>query len=458
MNSRQLFGTDGIRGKANQWPMTPEQILKLALAVGHNFTRGDHRHTVVIGKDTRLSGYMIENALTAGFIAMGMDVTLLGPLPTPAVAMLTHSLRADLGVMISASHNPFADNGIKLFDPQGNKLPDAKEAAIEASLANDIFSLVAPINLGKARRLDDAGGRYNEFVKATLPRDFRLEGLKIVIDCAHGASYKVAPKVLWELGAEVVPLGVTPDGININEGCGATALAAARHDVLYHGADLGIVLDGDGDRLIMIDAAGDVLDGDHLLAIIATYWQKSGLLAQPIVVGTYMSNLGLDRYLESKDINLVRSAVGDRYVLGAMQQHGSNIGGEQSGHIILSDYAMAGDGLLVALQVLRAVRELGDEFRNGKLRQLFTPMPQIIKSIRLNNQATMKDPMVCEAFAQAEQQLTARNGSFLVRRSGTEQLVRIMGQCDDKPLLESLINRVCTLLEETDVILKTLSP
>ncbi|MEI8295658.1 MAG: phosphoglucosamine mutase [Alphaproteobacteria bacterium] len=451
-SKRQLFGTDGIRGKANEWPMTPDQILKLALAVGHNFTRGCHRHTVVIGKDTRLSGYMIENALTAGFIAMGMDVTLLGPLPTPAVAMLTRSLRADLGVMISASHNPFSDNGIKLFDPQGHKLPDAKEAAIEACLADNKFSLVTPTHLGKARRLDDAGGRYSEFVKATLPRDFRLEGLKIVVDCAHGAAYKVAPKILWELGAEVIPLGVSPNGININEDCGATALAAACRAVVDHKADLGIVLDGDGDRLIMIDAEGGVLDGDHLLAIIATCWQKSGELSNPVVVGTHMSNLGLERYLESKGITFIRSAVGDRYVIEAMRQHGGNIGGEQSGHIILSDYVVAGDGLLAALQVLRAARELGEELGCSKIGQLFTPVPQVIKSVRLNSDATMTQQKVREAFSLAEEQLATRRGSFLVRHSGTEPLIRIMGQGDDHQLLESVIDNVCSVLEEMDRI------
>jgi len=445
MLKRHFFGTDGIRGKANQWPMTPDQILKLALAVGHHFTRGPHRHTVVIGKDTRLSGYMIENALTAGFIAMGMDVTLLGPLPTPAVAMLTRSLRADLGVMISASHNPFVDNGIKLFDPQGHKLSDTKEAAIETCLADNSFSLAAPLHLGKARRLEDAGGRYSEFVKATLPRDFRLEGLKIVVDCAHGAAYKVAPKVLWELGAEVIPLGVTPDGLNINEECGTTSLAAACRAVIEHKADLGLVLDGDGDRLIMIDAAGTILDGDQLLALIATCWQKSGLLPQPFVVGTHMSNLGLDRYLAGKGITLIRSAVGDRYVIEAMQQHGSNIGGEQSGHIVLSDYVITGDGLLAALQVLRAAHELG----MNKICRLFTPVPQVLKSVRLNTETALTHQKVKEAFSQAEEQLTTR-GSFLVRRSGTEPLVRIMGQADDTQVLEAVINNVVNVLEEVD--------
>lgn len=445
MLKRHFFGTDGIRGKANQWPMTPDQILKLALAVGHHFTRGPHRHTVVIGKDTRLSGYMIENALTAGFIAMGMDVTLLGPLPTPAVAMLTRSLRADLGVMISASHNPFADNGIKLFGPQGHKLSDTKEADIEASLAENSFSLVAPLHLGKARRLEDAGGRYSEFVKATLPRDFRLEGLKIVVDCAHGAAYKVAPKVLWELGAEVIPLGIAPDGLNINEECGTTSVAAACQAVIEHKADLGIVVDGDGDRLVMIDAAGNVLDGDQLLALIATCWQKSGILSQPVVVGTHMSNLGLERYLEDKGITLVRSAVGDRYVIEAMQQHGSNIGGEQSGHIVLSDYVITGDGLLAALQVLRAARELGMR----KIHRLFTPVPQVLKSVRLNTDTILTHQKVKEAFSQAEEQLTTR-GSFLVRRSGTEPLVRVMGQADDRQILETVINNVVNVLEEVD--------
>jgi phosphoglucosamine mutase len=347
--------------------------------------------------------------------------------------------------MISASHNPFSDNGIKLFDPQGHKLSDTKEAAIEMCLADNGFSLTTPTHLGKARRLDDAGGRYSEFVKATLPRDFRLEGLKIVVDCAHGAAYKVAPKILWELGAEVVSFGIAPNGLNINENCGTTSLATACRAVVEYQADLGIVLDGDGDRLIMIDATGHILDGDQLLALIATCWQQSGLLAQPFVVGTHMSNLGLERYLENKGITLIRSAVGDRYVIEAMQQHGSNIGGEQSGHIILSDYVIAGDGLLAALQVLRAARELSD----GRIRSLFTPVPQILKSVRLTAETTLAHQKVKEAFSQAEERLAER-GSFLVRRSGTEPLVRIMGQSDDNQVLETVINNVVTVLEETD--------
>lgn len=442
---RHLFGTDGIRGRSNQEPMVPESILKLALAVAHQFIQGQHRHTVIIGKDTRLSGYMVENALTAGFVAMGMDVTLLGPLPTPAVAMLTRSLRADLGVMISASHNPYTDNGIKLFDHLGNKLSDTQELAIETCLTQRTYTLAEPAHLGKARRLDDATGRYIEFIKATLPRDFRLDGLKIVVDCANGAAYKVAPQVLWELGAEVVALGVDPQGNNINDQCGTTALAAAQRAVIEHKADIGIVLDGDADRLIMIDAKGAPLDGDQILALIATCWKQSGQLTQPMVVATQMSNLGFERYLADKGLTLIRTAVGDRYVIEAMQKHGCNLGGEQSGHLILSDYVTTGDGLLSALQALRASRELF----GGKILPLFTPVPQVLKNLRLHSYTTLTHQRVQDALSLAEQQL-ATSGSLLVRRSGTEPMVRIMAQGDDMQELESVISNVIRAIEQED--------
>lgn len=442
---RDLFGTDGIRGRSNCGPMAPSAILKLALAVGHQFIHGQHRHTVIIGKDTRLSGYMVENALTAGFVAMGMDVILLGPIPTPAVAMLTRSLRADLGVMISASHNPYTDNGIKLFNHQGNKLSDAQELTIETCLSQESYILAEPSHLGKARRLDDAAGRYIEFIKSTLPRDFRLDGLKIVVDCANGAAYKVAPQVLWELGAEVITVGVDPQGNNINEQCGTTALAAAQRVVIEQQADIGIVLDGDADRLIMIDAKGDPLDGDQILALIATCWQQSGQLAQPMVISTQMSNLGFERYLSQKGLSLIRTAVGDRYVIEAMQDRGCNLGGEQSGHLILSDYVTTGDGLLSALQALRASREL----LGGRIQPLFTPVPQVLKNLRLHSYTTLTHQRVKDALALAEHQL-AENGTLLVRRSGTEPIVRVMAQGDDRQKLESVISNVIDAIEKAD--------
>jgi len=357
--TRQLFGTDGIRGKANSEPMTPETALRVAMAAGQVLRRGDHRHLVVIGKDTRLSGYMIEPALTAGFIARGMDVVLVGPLPTPAVAMLTRSLRADLGVVVSASHNPYEDNGIKLFGADGYKLSDEIETEIEALVVSGAIDRVAPGELGRAKRLDDAGGRYIEFVKASFPKGLRLDGLKIALDCAHGAAYKVAPTVLWELGAEVVPLGVAPDGFNINKDCGTTSTEAMRHAVTAHGADLGIALDGDADRLLIADERGELLDGDQLMALIAGRWQRAGRLGGGCVVGTVMSNLGLERHLKGLGLELARAPVGDRYVVEEMRKRGCNLGGEQSGHIILGEHSTTGDGLIAALQVLAAIVETG---------------------------------------------------------------------------------------------------
>jgi len=351
--TRSLFGTDGIRGTANREPMTAETALKVGMAAGLQFLRGDHRHRVVIGKDTRLSGYLLEPALTAGFISVGMDVVLVGPMPTPGVAMLTRSLRADMGVMISASHNPYQDNGIKLFAPDGYKLSDEVEAAIEARIANGLGDgLAAPERLGRAKRLDDAEGRYIEFVKNTFAKDRGLEGLKIVIDCANGAAYKVAPTVLWELGAEVVPIGVAPDGFNINRACGSTAPEHMCSQVAAHGADLGIALDGDADRLVMCDEHGRLLDGDQLMALVAQYWTRTKRLKGGGVVATVMSNLAFERHLRAQGLSLARTQVGDRYVVDHMRQHGFTLGGEQSGHLILSDYSTTGDGLIAALQVL----------------------------------------------------------------------------------------------------------
>src|SRR5690348_2427396 len=378
--NRHLFGTDGIRGTANTDPMTAETALRLGQAAGLLFTRGSHRHLVVIGKDTRLSGYMLEPALTAGFIGAGMDVKLVGPLPTPAIAMLTRSLRADLGVMISASHNPFEDNGIKLFGADGYKLSDEIEAAIEGELERTAEHRVAPHALGRAKRLDDAGGRYIEFVKGSFPKRLRLDGLKVVIDCAHGAAYKVAPTVLWELGAEVIPLGVSPDGLNINRDSGTMATQAMQRAVVEHGADLGIALDGDADRLLIADEGGRILDGDQLMALIALQWDRAQRLDGGGVVATVMSNLGLERHLAQHRITMHRTAVGDRYVVEAMRRLGSNLGGEQSGHIILGDHSTTGDGLMVALQVLAAIVETNAPA--SRVCNIFTPVPQLLKNVR----------------------------------------------------------------------------
>jgi phosphoglucosamine mutase len=450
---RKLFGTDGIRGPANIWPMTPEMIMKIAMATAQKFTRGDHRHSIVIGKDTRLSGYMVESALAAGFVSMGMDVILLGPLPTPAVAMLTYSLRADLGVMISASHNPYCDNGIKFFDPEGFKLSDAQENAIEDLVFSDpTFQtdkmLVTSPMMGKARRLDDATGRYIEFAKATFPRGMRLDGLKIAIDCANGAAYKVAPRILWELGAEIIPVGVSPDGTNINDCCGATSLDLLKQTVLAHGADMGIALDGDADRLMMVDEAGATIDGDQLLALIATSWAETNRLKGGGVVATHMSNLGLERYLENKNLNLVRTAVGDRYVLEAMRLHRYNVGGEQSGHIILTDYTTSGDGIIAALQVLSVLVQKG--FRSSNLGQMFKPVPQVVESIRTASFAALSNTRVCKVIEEAENLLRNEQGKLLIRRSGTEPLIRVMAQGDDEKILASLVHQIVETIQAAD--------
>ncbi|MBV9758441.1 MAG: phosphoglucosamine mutase, partial [Alphaproteobacteria bacterium] len=392
-HNRKLFGTDGVRGTANSDPMTAETALRLGQAAGLLFTRGEHRHRVVIGKDTRLSGYMIEPALTAGFIGAGMDVTLVGPLPTPAIAMLTPSLRADLGVMISASHNPFEDNGIKLFGPDGLKLSDETEAEIERLMQSDLSARLArPAALGRASRLDDAAGRYIESAKATFPRGLRLDGLKVVIDCANGAAYRVAPTVLWELGATVVPVGVAPDGFNINRGCGSTVPEFLCSQVVLHDADLGLALDGDADRLLLADENGELIDGDQMLALIGRSWAEAGRLAGGGIVATVMSNLGLERFLAQQGLAMHRVRVGDRYVAERMRQAGMNVGGEQSGHIILSDFATTGDGLVAALQILAVLVRAGRPA--SEVCRVFTPMPQRLSSVRFSGTSPLGAPQV----------------------------------------------------------------
>ncbi|MDE2200833.1 MAG: phosphoglucosamine mutase [Rhodospirillales bacterium] len=441
-SNRRLFGTDGIRGTANVTPMNAETALRLGQAAGLLFTRGAHRHRVVIGKDTRLSGYLIEPALVAGFIGAGMDVALVGPLPTPAIAMLTRNLRADLGVMISASHNGYEDNGIKLFGPDGFKLSDATEAEIERLMEDDLADrLASPSKLGRATRLDDAGGRYIEAAKATFPRGLRLDGLKIVIDCANGAAYRVAPAALWELGAEVVRVGVDPDGFNINRGCGSTVPEFLQGEVRRHGADLGLALDGDADRLILADETGQIIDGDQVLALIARSWNNTGRLAGGGVVATVMSNLGLERYLARHKLALHRTAVGDRYVVERMRAEGINIGGEQSGHMILTDYATTGDGLLAALQVLAVLVESGQPA--SEVCRVFEPLPQRLRSVRFGHGTSPLDaPSVRTAIADAEAALASR-GRLLIRKSGTEPVVRVMAEAEDASQVVRIVDEIC---------------
>jgi phosphoglucosamine mutase len=446
---RKLFGTDGVRGLANSEPITAETALKLALAAGAHFTRGSHRHRVIIGKDTRLSGYMLETALTSGFLSMGMDVMLLGPMPTPAVGMLTRSMRADLGVMISASHNPYEDNGIKLFGPDGFKLNDEIEAEIEARLANnDLSKSLAPsAELGRAKRIDDAPGRYIEFVKSSFPKGMSLEGLKVVIDCAHGASYKVAPTVLWELGAEVVPVGVEPNGTNINRDCGAVHPEALKNIVRERGAHIGIALDGDADRLIVVDERGQVIDGDQLMAVIAQSWGASGRLKNGSVTATVMSNLGLERFLQSCGIALKRTAVGDRYVVEEMRRSGDNLGGEQSGHIILTDFATTGDGLMAALQALAVLVQAGRPASEAL--RLFQPLPQYLKNVRYKSGAALPldQDSVKAAIKAGEAELTGK-GRLLIRKSGTEPLIRVMAEGEDEALVLRVVGEICKAVED----------
>ena len=440
-NSRRLFGTDGIRGKANVAPMTAETALQVGQAAGLIFVRGNHRHQVVIGKDTRLSGYMIEPALVAGFIGAGMDVILVGPLPTPAIAMLTRSLRADLGVMISASHNHFEDNGIKLFGPDGFKLSDQTELEIELLMAADRSTkLAASSKLGRAVRLNDAGGRYIESAKATFPRGRTLTGLKIVVDCANGAAYNVAPTVLWELGATIIPVGVEPDGFNINKGCGSTVPSFLRSKVLEHGADLGLALDGDADRLLLSDERGEIVDGDQILGLIGQYWGRTGRLTGGGVVATVMSNLGLERFLAGEGLALHRTQVGDRYVAERMRSSGINVGGEQSGHVILSDYATTGDGLVAALQVLAVLVEQSRPA--SEVCKLFDPLPQRLQNVRFVGGSPLKDPHVLAAISAAEAEL-GKSGRLLLRMSGTEPVLRVMAEGEDEAMVDRIVADLC---------------
>ena len=437
---RKLFGTDGIRGTANAEPMTADTALKVGMAAGLHFTRGDHRHRVVIGKDTRLSGYMIEPALTAGFVAAGKDPILVGPMPTPAVAMLTRSLRADLGVMISAPHNPYQDNGIKLFGPDGFKLSDEVEAEIEDRIDGDMNpDLAAPGELGRALRLDDAQGRYIEFVKRTLPRGLTLDGIKIVIDCANGAAYKVAPTVLWELGADVIPVGVDPDGFNINQDCGSTETDFMQEQVVAHGADIGIALDGDADRVLISDETGQLIDGDQIMAVIAKSWAQKGFLHGDGVVATVMSNLGFEKYLESQGLSLIRTNVGDRYVVEHMRNNGFNLGGEQSGHVVLSDFCTTGDGLVAALQILAVLGEI--EKPASEACRLFQPYPQLLKNVSVNGGDVLNVKSVKQAITDAEVKLKG-SGRVLIRKSGTEPLVRVMAEGEDEGLIALIVNDI----------------
>jgi phosphoglucosamine mutase len=446
MSVRKLFGTDGIRGRANTEPMSPEMALRLGQAAGLLFVRGEHRHQVIIGKDTRLSGYMLEPALVAGFTSAGMDVLLVGPLPTPAIAMLARSMRADLGVMISASHNPFEDNGIKLFGPDGFKLSDETEAEIEALMRSDLsHRLAAPAKLGRARRLDDAAGRYIENAKASFPRGLTLDGLRIVVDCAHGAAYRVAPTVLRELGAEVVALGVAPDGFNINLGCGSTEPHYLCAEVLAYGADLGMALDGDADRVLLADERGQLIDGDQVLALIAQSWARDGRLRGGGVVATVMSNLGLERFLEAEGLALHRTKVGDRYVMESMREIGCNIGGEQSGHMILSDFATTGDGLVAALQVLATVRTEGRPA--SEVCRRFAPLPQLLRNIRVaGGTSPLAHPDVLACVREAET-LLGDKGRLLLRPSGTEPLIRVMVEAEDQSMVTQMVDRLCAAIE-----------
>ncbi|MET0363876.1 MAG: phosphoglucosamine mutase [Sphingobium sp.] len=436
---RRFFGTDGIRGRTNKAPMTAEMAMRVGMAAGRHFMRGSHRHRVVIGKDTRLSGYMIENALVAGFTSVGMDVVQFGPIPTPAVGMLAASMRADLGVMISASHNPFYDNGIKLFGPDGYKLSDEDELKIEAFIEADAV-LADSENIGRARRVEDARGRYIHAVKSTFPSHLRLDGLRIVVDCANGAAYQTAPSTFWELGAQVVAIGVTPNGTNINDGCGSTSPGLLQETVVASGADIGIALDGDADRLIVVDEKGQIIDGDQIMGLIATDWAKDGRLRGGGLVATVMSNLGLERLLVGQGITLERTQVGDRYVLERMRGGGFNVGGEQSGHMILSDYATTGDGTIAALQVLAAL--VGAGKTASEVLHRFDPVPQLLKNVRFGGGKPLDDSTVQRVIAQAEAEL-AGSGRLVIRPSGTEPVIRVMAEGDDADQVRDVVERIC---------------
>ncbi|MBW7945541.1 MAG: phosphoglucosamine mutase [Sphingomonadaceae bacterium] len=439
MGGRRYFGTDGIRGLTNTAPMTPEIAMRVGQAAGAKFLRGDHKHRVVIGKDTRLSGYMMESALIAGFTSVGMDVVMVGPVPTPAVAMLTRSMRADLGVMISASHNAFQDNGIKLFGPDGYKLSDEDELEIEA-LLEAAPKLADPAQIGRAKKIEDARGRYIHFAKSAFPDHLRLDGLKLVVDCANGAAYNVAPSALWELGADVEAIGVNPNGFNINDDVGSTKPAALQNKVVESGAHIGIALDGDADRLIIIDERGQIVDGDQLMALVTRSWHAAGRLKGGGLVATVMSNLGLERYLGGLGLNLERAKVGDRYVLEAMRAKGCNVGGEQSGHIILSDYSTTGDGLVAALQVLAVLVEDGRPA--SEVLKLFDPLPQLLKNVRFNGGQPLDADSVKGVIAAAEARLNG-TGRLVIRKSGTEPLIRVMAEGEDMGLVESLVDEIC---------------
>jgi phosphoglucosamine mutase len=438
---RSLFGTDGVRGRANTSPMTAEMAMRIGMAAGQMFRRGAHRNRAVIGKDTRLSGYMLEQALTAGFLSVGVDVFLLGPIPTPAVGFLTRSMRADVGVMISASHNPYEDNGIKLFGPDGFKLSDAVEGRIQALVMSPSdMTLADAAAIGRAKRLDDVQGRYIEAVKASAPRGLDLSDLKVVVDCANGAAYRVAPTVLSELGAEVVRVGVSPDGFNINGNCGSTHPGVLQEQVVAHNAHIGIGLDGDADRVIMVAENGQLIDGDQLMATIADQWTRAGRLSGGGIVATVMSNIGLERYLETRKLRLVRTQVGDRYVLERMRADGYNLGGEQSGHIIMTDHATTGDGLMAALQALAGLIQTGKPA--SELFRAFEPVPQLLKNVRVSDAAAALDaPPVVKAIASAEARL-GKSGRILVRKSGTEPLIRVMAEGDDSELVRTVVDQI----------------
>ena len=450
MTARKLFGTDGVRGRANIEPMTPETAMRIGMAAGRFFTRGDRRHTVIIGKDTRISGYMLEPALTAGFVSMGMDVILVGPIPTPGVAMLTRSMRCDIGVMISASHNPYQDNGIKLFGPDGYKLSDDIEAEIEELMEGSFENFRAgPDHLGRAKRLEDAQGRYIEYVKTTFPRGLRLDGLKIVVDCANGAAYKVAPTVFWELGAEVISVGVKPDGFNINKQCGSLHPEELCALVKQHNAHLGIALDGDADRVLICDETGKMIDGDQVMALIAGHWQKTQQLSGGAVVATVMSNLGLERYLDTLGLSLARTKVGDRYVVEHMREHGCNLGGEQSGHIIMGQHATTGDGVMAALQVLAALVTSGRPASEAL--RLFEPIPQMLRNVRLERgasaEAVLELDIVRQVIKACEQRLVGR-GRLLIRKSGTEPLIRVMAEGDDAVEVDDVVSQIIDTIKK----------
>lgn len=444
--TRRYFGTDGIRGRANFGTMTAPIAMQVGMAAGRLFSNGGHRHRVIIGKDTRLSGYMIENALVAGFTSVGMDVFLVGPMPTPAIALLTRSLRCDLGVMISASHNPYHDNGIKLFGPDGYKLSDAMELEIEAMMDAPTDGLLAASpDLGRAKRVDGEQGRYIEFAKRTMPRAMSLAGMRIVLDCANGAAYKVAPAVLWELGAEVITIGDKPDGMNINAGCGSTKPQVLCDKVRELRADVGIALDGDADRVVLVDEKGSIVQGDQLMAVVADSWRAADRLTKPGVVATIMSNLGLERYLEGQGLGLVRTKVGDRYVVEHMRQHGYNVGGEQSGHIVLSDFVTTGDGLVAALQILSVVGQ--KERPVSEVCSRFELVPQILKNVKFEGESPLAHAGVKDAIEAARTRL-GKDGRIVIRPSGTEPLIRVMAEGDDRKLVEELVDELCETLRK----------